>query len=78
MPIAAEIACVNMRRKVGAVQEIHKETERGFVLRGRMRVTAVDDQGLAFTPYELVRARLKIDRSVPAKIPTRNTPVVPG
>ena len=35
-------------------------------------------QCLAFTPYELVRAHLKIDRSVLAKIPTHKTPVVPG
>src|SRR5262249_27485521 len=33
---------------------------------------------LAFTPYELVRANVKIDRSVLAKIPTHKTPVVPG
>jgi oxalate decarboxylase len=35
-------------------------------------------QLLAFTPYELVHANLKIDRSVLAKIPTHKTPVVPG
>ena len=35
-------------------------------------------QWLAFTPYELVQAHLKIDRSVLAKIPTHKTPVVPG
>lgn len=35
-------------------------------------------QLLAFTPFELVRAHLKIDRSVLAKIPTHKTPVVPG
>jgi oxalate decarboxylase len=35
-------------------------------------------QLLAFTPYELVRAHLKIDQSVLAKIPTHKTPVVPA
>ena len=35
-------------------------------------------QLLAFTPYELVHANVKIDRSVLAKIPTHKTPVVPG
>ena len=35
-------------------------------------------QWLAFTPHELVRAHLKIDESVLAKIPTRKTPVVPA
>lgn len=32
---------------------------------------------LAFTPHELVRAHLKIEESVLAKIPKRKTPVVP-
>ena len=35
-------------------------------------------QLLAFTPYELVRAHLSIDRSVLANIPTHKTPVVPA
>ena len=35
-------------------------------------------QWLAFTPYELVQANVKIDRSVLAKVPTEKTPVVPG
>jgi oxalate decarboxylase len=35
-------------------------------------------QLLAFTPFELVRAHLKIDRSVLEKISTRKTPVVPA
>jgi oxalate decarboxylase/phosphoglucose isomerase-like protein (cupin superfamily) len=33
-------------------------------------------QWLKFTPHELVRAHLNIDKSVLAKIPTRKTPVV--
>jgi oxalate decarboxylase len=35
-------------------------------------------QWLAFTPYEMVRAHLNIDRSVLASIPLHKTPVVPG
>src|SRR6516162_73307 len=35
-------------------------------------------QWLAFTPFELVRAHLPIDKSVLADIPTRKTPVVPA
>ena len=35
-------------------------------------------QWLAFTPYELVRAHLKIDKSVLAKVTAQKTPVVPG
>ena len=35
-------------------------------------------QLLAFTPFELVQAHLKIDKSVLAGIPTRKTPVVPA
>ena len=35
-------------------------------------------QWLAFTPYELVRAHLKIDQSVLRNVPTRKTPVVPA
>jgi oxalate decarboxylase len=35
-------------------------------------------QLLAFTPFDLVQAHLKIDRSVLANIPTRKTPVVPA
>lgn len=35
-------------------------------------------QWLAFTPHELVKAHLKIDESVLAKIPTQKTPIVPA
>jgi oxalate decarboxylase len=35
-------------------------------------------QWLAFTPFELVRAHLHIDKPVLANIPTRKTPVVPA
>ena len=33
-------------------------------------------QWLAFTPYELVKAHLNIDRSVLSKVSTQKTPVV--
>jgi oxalate decarboxylase len=50
LPIATDLACVNMRLKAGAVREMHwhKESEWGFVLRGQMRITAVDEEGHAF------------------------------
>ena len=50
MPIATDLAIVNMRLEAGAIRELHwhKETEWGFVLKGKMRVTAIDDQGHAF------------------------------
>ena len=35
-------------------------------------------QWLAFTPYDLVRAHLKIEKSVLENIPKRKTPVVPA
>jgi oxalate decarboxylase len=35
-------------------------------------------QWLAFTPFDLVRAHLHIDKSVLANIPPRKTPVVPA
>ena len=35
-------------------------------------------QWLAFTPYELVKAHLNIDRSVLASVSTQKTPVVGG
>jgi oxalate decarboxylase len=35
-------------------------------------------QWLAFTPYDLVHANVKIDKSVLAKIPTHKTPIVPA
>ena len=50
MPIATDLAIVNMRLKAGAVRELHwhNETEWGFVLKGRMRITAIDEEGHAF------------------------------
>src|SRR5215813_8083890 len=44
LPIATEIAGVNMRLKAGAVRELHfhREAEWAYMLRGRARITAVD------------------------------------
>jgi oxalate decarboxylase len=44
LPIATEIAGVNMRLKAGAVRELHfhKEAEWAYILKGRARITAVD------------------------------------
>jgi oxalate decarboxylase len=47
LPVATEIAGVNMRLKPGAIRELHwhKEAEWAFVLAGRVRITAVDPDG---------------------------------
>ncbi len=46
LPIATEIAGVNMRLKAGAVRELHwhKEAEWAYMIAGRARITAVDPE----------------------------------
>lgn len=50
LPVATEIAGVNMRLKAGAIRELHwhKEAEWALVLAGRVRITAVDPDGRNF------------------------------
>jgi oxalate decarboxylase len=50
LPIATELAGVNMRLKPGAVREMHwhKEAEWAYMLAGRARITAVDQEGRNF------------------------------
>lgn len=50
LPVATELAGVNMRLKPGAIRELHwhKEAEWSFMLAGSARVTAVDEQGRTF------------------------------
>jgi oxalate decarboxylase len=50
MPIATDLAIVNMRLKAGAVRELHwhNDTEWGYVVKGQMRITAIDQEGHAF------------------------------
>jgi oxalate decarboxylase len=50
LQIAQALNCVNMRLKAGAFRELHwhKPDEWGFVIRGRMRITAVDEEGRTF------------------------------
>ena len=50
MQIAQALNCVNMRLKAGAVREMHwhKPDEWGFVIKGSMRITAVDTEGRTF------------------------------
>jgi len=45
MPIATELACVNMRLEAGAIREMHwhKPAEWGFMIKGNARVTTVDE-----------------------------------
>ena len=51
LPIATELAGVNMRLTPGGVRELHwhKEAEWGYMLAGRARITAVDQDGRNFT-----------------------------
>ena len=50
LPIATELAGVNMRLKPGAIRELHwhKEAEWAFMLAGRARITAIDQAGRNF------------------------------
>src|SRR3954469_7884865 len=50
LPIATELAGVNMRLKPGGIREMHwhKEAEWAFMIAGSARVTAVDAQGRSF------------------------------
>src|ERR1700682_4923032 len=50
LPGATEVAGVNMRLKAGAVREMHwhKAAEWAFMLKGRARITAIDQHGHAF------------------------------
>jgi oxalate decarboxylase len=50
LPVATELAGVNMRLKPGGIREMHwhKEAEWAFMLAGRARITAVDHQGRTF------------------------------
>lgn len=65
LPSAKTIAAVNMRLNAGAVRSDHYAD-----------ISLA--KWLAFTPNELVRAHLKIDESVLAKIPKQKTPIVPS
>ncbi len=50
LPSSPTIAGVNMRLKAGAVREMHwhKEAEWSYMLKGRARITAVDQDGRTF------------------------------
>jgi oxalate decarboxylase len=50
LPVATELAGVNMRLKPGGVRELHwhKEAEWAYMLAGRARITAVDQEGRNF------------------------------
>lgn len=50
LPVSTAMAGVNMRLNAGGVREMHwhKEAEWSFVLAGRARITAVDEQGRTF------------------------------
>jgi oxalate decarboxylase len=50
LPISKDIAMVNMRLTAGGVREMHwhKAAEWAFMLKGRARITAIDEEGRAF------------------------------
>lgn len=50
LPVATQIAGVNMRLKAGAIRELHfhKESEWSFMISGSARITAIDEQGRTF------------------------------
>ncbi|KAF9007406.1 oxalate decarboxylase [Cyathus striatus] len=50
MPMATEMASVNMRLEVGAVRELHwhKTAEWAYMLKGKTQVTSVDSDGKNF------------------------------
>jgi oxalate decarboxylase len=50
LPVATELAGVNMRLKPGGIRELHwhKEAEWAYMIAGRARITAVDAQGRNF------------------------------
>jgi oxalate decarboxylase len=50
LPISTEVAGVNMRLKAGGVRELHwhKAAEWAFMLKGKARITAIDQDGHAF------------------------------
>jgi oxalate decarboxylase len=50
LPVATELAGVNMRLKPGGIREMHwhKEAEWAYMLAGRARVSAIDDHGRCF------------------------------
>jgi oxalate decarboxylase len=50
LPVATQIAGVNMRLNPGGIRELHwhKEAEWAYMIAGRARITAVDSQGRNF------------------------------
>jgi oxalate decarboxylase len=50
IPASRDLAMVNMRLKAGAVRELHwhRPAEWAFMLKGRARITAIDEAGRAF------------------------------
>src|SRR4051794_6863489 len=50
LPVATTLAAVNMRLKPGGIRELHwhKEAEWAYMLAGRARIIAVDQDGRSF------------------------------
>jgi len=63
MPIAANIAGVNMRLKAGAIRELHwhKTSEWAYILKGTTQITSVDSNGRNYIANALAfRIRYKL------------------
>src|SRR5260221_11821875 len=72
LPVATELAGVNMGLKPGAIRELHwhKEAEWAFMLAGRARITAIDAEGRNFIddlgPGDLWNFRAGLPHSIQA------------
>ena len=77
-PVDAGVFAARSRRMIG-LHHMGTTTLRYLELWKTDKFSDVSlAQWLAFTPYELVKAHLNIDKSVLAKVSTHKTPVVPG
>jgi oxalate decarboxylase len=80
LPAAKELAGVNMRLKPGGIRELHwhKEAEWAYMLAGRCRITAVDQNGRTFlltdwlkhTPRSVLAKNFGVPQAAFANLPT--------
>ena len=71
LAISTDLALVNMRLKAGGVRELHwhKPAEWAFMLKGRARITAIDEEG---------RLPGRRRRRGPVELPVRHPALDPG
>ena len=70
LPVATQLAGVNMRLKPGGIREMHwhKEAEWAFMLAGRARITATDQEGRNFIDDVAVRDIWNFPKGIPHSI----------